>query len=137
MEWRGEIPAHWELKRVKQVIRLMYGDSLRTDGREEGEVPVYGSNGIVGYHSVPNTRGPALIIGRKGSYGKVNYTELPSFAIDTTYSIDLRTSSENLRWLFYALQLLGLDTCSEDSAIPGLNRDYVYSRTVPVRPVAE
>jgi type I restriction enzyme S subunit len=59
------------------------------------------------------------VIGRKGSYGKINYTYEPVFAIDTTYFVDTRSSGVQLRWLFYATQLLGLDTYSEDSAIPG------------------
>jgi len=132
VDWLGEVPAHWEVKRVKQIARLLYGDPLAMEGRQDGEVPVYGSNGIVGYHSAANTRGPALIIGRKGSYGKVNYTESASFSIDTTYFIDERTCSEHLRWLFYGLQILGLDAYSEDSAVPGLSREYVYGRTLPI-----
>jgi type I restriction enzyme, S subunit len=132
IEWLAKIPIDWQILRFKQVARLMYGDSLPASGREDGDVPVYGSNGIVGYHSEANTLAPALVIGRKGSYGKVNYTERICYAIDTTYYIDRRTTEVDLRWLYYTMRVLALDAYSEDSAIPGLSRDYVYSRLLPV-----
>jgi type I restriction enzyme S subunit len=136
-EWLPKLPKGWEALRFKRVARLMYGDSLPAEEREPGEVRVYGSNGPVGEHSCANTLAPALVIGRKGSYGKLNYTFEPVFAIDTTYFVDARSSDMQLRWLFYVTQLLGLDTYSEDSAIPGLSREFVYSRTLPVPTVSE
>jgi type I restriction enzyme S subunit len=131
VEWLGKIPAHWEIKQFKRVARLIYGDSLPNEKREVGEIEVYGSNGPVGFHSTANTLAPALVIGRKGSYGKVNFVNRPLFAIDTTYIVDERSTNVNLRWLFYVVQLLELDSYTEDSAIPGLAREFVYGRVVP------
>ena len=85
IEWLGKIPEGWEVKRLKWIARLEYGSSLSGEAREEGSVPVYGSNGIVGEHSISITNKPVIIIGRKGSYGKVSYSEVPCFPIDTTY----------------------------------------------------
>jgi len=78
-----------------------------------------------------------VLVGRKGSYGKVTFSEIPSFAIDTTYFIDRRSTNQHLRWLFYVLECLGLDSYSEDSAIPGLAREYVHGRGIPVPPEDE
>jgi type I restriction enzyme, S subunit len=132
-----KLPKGWEVLRFKYVAHLMYGDSLPAEERNLGEVLVYGSNGSVGKHASANTLAPALVIGRKGSYGKLNYTFEPVFAIDTTYFMDARSSEMQLRWLYYVIQLLGLDSYSEDSAIPGLSREFVYSRTLPVPTVPE
>ena len=131
VEWLGEIPAHWNAVCLKYLARLNYGDSLPADVRQVGEVPVFGSNGPVGFHSQPNTHRPVLIIGRKGSFGKINYSDQPCFAIDTTYYIDARNSRSDLRWLFYALLLLRLDAISEDSAIPGLSRELAHYQRLP------
>ncbi len=129
--WLGKIPAHWNTVCLKYLARLNYGDSLPADVRQVGEVPVFGSNGPVGFHSQPNTLRPVLIIGRKGSFGKINYSDQPCFAIDTTYYIDARNSRSDLRWLFYALLLLKLDAISEDSAIPGLSRELAHYQRLP------
>ena len=135
--WLGEIPAHWELQRLKRVCRLVYGDSLPQEGRQSGEIPVFGSNGRVGWHNVANTLQPCLIIGRKGSFGKVNYSHDRVFAIDTTFFVDSRSTTANFRWLHYLLNWVGLDTVSRDSAVPGLDREEAYQRVLPVAPMGE
>lgn len=131
VEWLGKIPEHWEARRLKYVARFGYGDSLAAEDRISGDFDVYGSNGIVGQHDTPNAKGPSLIVGRKGSFGKVAYSEKPCFAIDTTYFIDARLTQNNLRWLFYCLQWLRLDSFSKDSAVPGLAREDAYENVVP------
>lgn len=118
------------LTSLKHVARFAYGDALALEARSEGEVPVFGSNGITGAHDVPNTLGPAIIVGRKGSFGKVTWTDVAGFCIDTAYYIDSRTTNANLRWLYWALQTLGLDQHSEDTGVPGLSREKAYQAKV-------
>lgn len=133
----GRIPEHWEARRLRTVCRFAYGDSLAADDRLPGGYSVFGSNGAVGQHRVPNTEGPCLIVGRKGSFGKVVYSEEPCFAIDTTYFVDTSQTNSHLRWLFYCLQWLRLDSFSKDSAVPGLAREDAYENQVPCCQVDE
>ena len=129
VEWLGDVPEHWELRRLRHVCRLAYGDSLASRARhDKGSVPVYGSNGQVGLHSTANTHGPCLIIGRKGSYGKISYSPIATFSIDTTYYVDQRHTDADIRWLYYVLEAMQLDAVSRDSAIPGLSRTDTYDR---------
>jgi len=137
VDWLGDIPAHWEVRRLKFVARFAYGDSLNVVNREDGNVPVFGSNGIVGTHNEANTFAPCIVIGRKGSFGKVKYSDIPVFAIDTTFYVDSRCTKQDLRWLYYTLGLLGLDESSQDSAVPGLSREFAYNQYVPFPPLAE
>ncbi len=137
VEWLGDVPAHWEVRRLKSICYFAYGDSLTADMRADGDVPVYGSNGLVGNHSSANTMSPCIVIGRKGSFGKVNFVEEPLFAIDTTYFVDERYSRNNLRWLFYLLGWLRLDDVTKDSTIPGLGREDTHQRLAPVPPFPE
>ena len=132
IEWLGDVPEHWEVRKLKTVTRFGYGDSLAADDRIDGEFFVYGSNGVVGEHDQANTKAPCLIVGRKGSFGKVAYSDKPCFAIDTTYFIDSRLSNNNLKWLYYCLLWLRLDSFSKDSAVPGLARDDAYYKPVAV-----
>ncbi len=67
---------------------------------------VYGSNGPVGTHNYANTLGSCLVIGRKGSFGKVNCSSSAVFAIDTTFFVDRRHTDAQLRWLYYVLTLI-------------------------------
>ena len=131
VDWIGEIPRHWNLSMLKYMARLVYGDTLISENRENGVVPVYGSNGIIDVHSAANTLSPTIIVGRKGSLGKIQYSDVPCFVIDTAYFIDKRTSHVNLRWLCYVLQSLKLERF-RDSVIPGLKREYTESQSIPL-----
>ena len=137
MQWLGDIPVHWVARRLKHVSLLFYGDTLISGERKIGNISVYGSNGRVGTHTTANTNAPCIVVGRKGSFGKINYSTMPAFAIDTTYFIDDRATKENIRWLFYALLSINLDAISKDSAVPGLQRNDAYHRIIPTPPLAE
>jgi len=131
VEWLGEVPEHWDVKKVKYISRLRYGDSLAEEDREIGNIAVYGSNGRVGTHNKANTTSPCIVIGRKGSFGKIVYLDFPCFAIDTTFIIDSSIVNINMKWLFYALACLKLDEFSRDSAIPGLSREVAHNQFLP------
>ena len=131
VEWIGKIPRHWDLSMLKFAARLVYGDTLIAENRENGVVPVYGSNGIIDIHSSENTLSPAIIVGRKGSLGKIQYSDVPCFVIDTAYFIDRRTSHVNLRWLYYVLHALKLERF-RNSVLPGLNREDTEGQYVPL-----
>ncbi len=137
VEGLGEVPKHWAVRQLKYICRFAYGDSLPSEMRIEGNVPVYGSNGHVGLHSFSNTTAPCIIIGRKGSFGKVNYSSDSAFAIDTTFFVDSRYTTANIRWLYYLLGLLQLDAVSKDSIVPGLNREDAYQQIGLYPPLEE
>ncbi|GBE18456.1 EcoKI restriction-modification system protein HsdS [archaeon BMS3Abin16] len=137
VEWIGEIPEHWIPTKLKRATQFLYGDSLPNESREEGDIPVYGSNGIVGFHSESIATPPCIVVGRKGSFGKVNYSEKNCFPIDTTYFIDENATKQDIRWLYYVLQTLELDVISKDSAVPGLSREDAYEKLIILSPIIE
>ena len=130
IDWIGDIPEGWEVKKLKHVASLCYGNSLSAEDRVEGSVPVYGSNGSVDFHNVSITESPCIIVGRKGSYGKINYSVERCFPIDTTYYIDKRFTKTCMKWLYYMLPLLELDKFSQDTGVPGLSREYAYNKNI-------
>jgi len=137
VEWIEDIPVGWEVRKVKTICRFQYGKSLSDNQRIEDLVPVFGSNGIVGYHNIAITENPCLIIGRKGSFGKVNYSLEKCFPIDTTFFVDTNSTKNDLRWLFYFLTDLKLDEDNQDSAVPGLNREKAYMKLGFLPPLSE
>ena len=137
VEWLGEVPEHWAVKQIRYICQFGYGDSLHSEVRQPGGTPVCGSNGVVGDHNAPNTLAPVIVIGRKGSHGKVNFYHECVFAIDTTYFVDNRHTSANLRWLYFALPCTDLAEDSLDSAVPGLSREHAYRKHLAVPPLTE
>jgi type I restriction enzyme, S subunit len=127
----------WPHAKLKFVVRFGYGDAIPTNEVQDGPIQVFGSNGP--YSSLPrsNTGAPAIIVGRKGSYGKINWTSEPCFASDTTFFIDSSTCKHDLRWAYWLLQTLGLDEGTVEAAVPGLNRETAYHKDVAVPPRSE
>lgn len=127
----------WRYERLKNQVRFAYGDSLSEENRIDGKIPVYGSNGVVGTHDKAITIGETIIIGRKGSFGKLQWSDGPCFPIDTTYFVDKTQTQVFLRWLYYALGDLDLDKVNFDSAVPGLSRQVAYSLRLYFPPINE
>jgi type I restriction enzyme S subunit len=119
------------------ICEFKYGKSLPASLRQPGPANVYGSNGPVGTHTEKLLDGPAIVIGRKGSYGEIHFSEGPLWPIDTTYYVDQSTTDCDLRWLHYLLKFLPLTTLNKSAAIPGLNREDAYRLIVQVPPLRE
>ena len=114
-----------------EVCEFVYGDSLKEERRRPGKVPVFGSNGIVGWHDQAITSGPTIVIGRKGSIGEINWSREPCYPIDTTYFVEKTKRPCNLRWLYFTLQKLDLTRLNKSAAVPGLNREDAYEQRIP------
>ena len=120
----------WKTVTLGEFAPFTYGKGLPVGKRNpSGVIPVFGSNGIVGYHDSPLTDGPTIIIGRKGTVGAVHYSPIPCWPIDTTFFIT-GNDSALIRFKYYALSMLGLERMNSDSAVPGLNRSDAHARTL-------
>ena len=135
--WLGVIPAHWAVNRIKHVCAFVYGDALIEDVRVNGDVQVFGSNGPIGLHNEANTTAPVIIVGRKGSHGKVTFSPNQVFVIDTAYYIDERHTKYDIHWLYYTLLSLKLDSVSQDTGVPGLSREKAYATHLSLPLLAE
>jgi len=132
-----KVPNGWKECKLGRVIELLYGKGLREQDRKPGNIPVYGSNGIVGYHNEYLVKGPGIIIGRKGSVGEVKYSPVDFFPIDTTYYVDIKEEMADIRFMYYFLLTLHIDEMNSHSAVPGLNRNDLYSLDITMPPLPE
>ena len=122
----GEVPDGWEVKSLGDLIELGYGKALKADNRNGGVIPVYGSNGRIGWHDQSLVSGPGIVVGRKGNPGIVTWAQSDFFPIDTTFYVVAKNENMSLLFLFYALDAQGLPSVAADSAVPGLNRNLAY-----------
>ena len=126
----GEIPEGWEVKILGNLLELTYGKALKADNRkQDGETPVYGSNGQVGWHNMSLVRGPGIVVGRKGNPGTVTWAHSNFFPIDTTFYVVPKNDKNILYFLYFALKSQNLSSLAADSAVPGLNRNLAYKQT--------
>jgi type I restriction enzyme S subunit len=123
----GDIPEGWRVEILKNIMTLNYGKSLTAENRINGKYPVVGSNGIVDTHTDFFVKGPGIVIGRKGTIGKVIWIEENFYPIDTTFYIEDNLGCEGLYFHYFLLKNQKFNKLTSDSAVPGLNRDMAYS----------
>jgi restriction endonuclease S subunit len=126
-----------ERYKIGDILTLEYGVALPESARMRGKFPVMGSNGIVGYHNEFIVKGPAIIVGRKGSAGKITWIEKDCFPIDTTFYVKLLNNQYNLKLIYHTLQKANLENLSGGAGVPGLNRNDAYSQFIPLPPLSE
>jgi type I restriction enzyme S subunit len=122
--------TNWQRKKLGDILILNYGKSLAAKDRIPGSFPVYGSNGIVGFHNEAIIDKRGLIVGRKGSAGNVHFSKTPFCPIDTTFYIIEDDTDLDLVFLYYLLINLNLKRILGDVGVPGLNREMAYLEEV-------
>jgi type I restriction enzyme S subunit len=129
----GDIPKGWGVRVLGDLLEFAYGKALKEENRRAGQIPVFGSNGQVGWHDEKLATGPGIIVGRKGNPGIVTWAPTDFFAIDTTFYVAPKAICRSLYFLFYALKTQDLASLGADSAVPGLNRNLacMSKQTVP------
>ncbi|OYW56027.1 MAG: hypothetical protein B7Y80_03160 [Hyphomicrobium sp. 32-62-53] len=130
------LPQGWRRTKIGSILDFQYGEGLKASERlDEGPVPVFGSNGIVGFTDEPLTQRPSIIVGRKGSAGALNLCDGPSWTTDVAYFVE-SPSFLDLRFLLNMLAALDLDKLGK-GVKPGLSRSEAYAQIIALPPLAE
>lgn len=134
-----ELPQGWEFVRLATIINMSSGDGLTSESMDKtGVVPVFGGNGVTGYHSQFNTEEPTLVIGRVGFYcGSIHLT--PCHAWITDNALRVKFSKENiainfLYWLLTATNLKENDSATAQPLVTGRK---IYPIVIGLPPLAE
>ncbi|MDO9048008.1 MAG: restriction endonuclease subunit S [Methylobacter sp.] len=138
VEWIGKVPAHWEIKRVKDLSMLQSGNSIVSEQiEEEGLYPVYGGNGLRGYFSKYTNNGDYILIGRQGALcGNINYASGKFWASEHAVVVYLKRII-NMKWYGEMLKVMNLNQYSVSAAQPGLAVDRIKRLLLPVPPFSE
>ena len=109
----------WEVKKFGELFKLKSGDGLSTKSFVEGNVPVYGGNGISGYHNKSNKHGKYIIIGRVGVYcGNSRYVNDTFWLTDNAFELIFSDKLFDYRWLNTLLNALNLTQYANHAAQP-------------------
>ena len=119
-------------EKLGNILSLEYGKNLPIAKRIKGEYPVVGSNGVIGYHNTYFVKSPCIIVGRKGSAGKVTWINKDCYPIDTTFYVVLKKNAI-LKFIYYQLKVLNLQ--GGGTGVPGINRNEIYKVTIPLPPI--
>ena len=130
--------SEWKTYKWGDLISLEYGKPIPDKNLLDGQYPVYGTNGRIGTSNLtPLCKHPSIIVGRKGAYRGVHYSNKPFSVIDTAFFIEPKTSILDLKWAYYKLLTVDINKMDSGSAIPSTDRYEIYSLSVELPPLEE
>lgn len=112
--------------RFDSFVRLNRGFDLPDSKIELGIYPVVASTNIKAYHNEYKIDGPAVVTGRSGSLGKVQYIEGKCWPLNTSlYVKDFKGNYP--RYVYYFLQMMHLEQYNAGAGVPTLNQNHLHS----------
>ena len=119
--WIGDIPEHWEVKKLKYIAKLKSGDTFNSDDFKSTGYPVFGGNGLRGYTDKFNNSGDYILIGRQGALcGNVNYATGQFFATEHAVVVYPKLKY-NLSFVGEAIKSANFGRFSNSAAQPGIS----------------
>jgi len=136
----GELTRQWREERgievaptisLREIIKVSSGKFLPAKAMVAcGGIPVYGGNGVNGFHNESNISEPTLVIGRVGYYcGSIHLTPEKAWITDNALTVRHDAVSTRAKYLYYALQGIDLRANDSSTAQPVISGSKIY----PVR----
>lgn len=124
----------WKTCKVVNVVKMQRGFDLPVQNRiTNGKIPIYGSNGIIGFHNESKVDN-GIITGRSGTLGKVYECNKPFWPLNTTlFSVD--THGNNITYLRFLMEFFHLERFKSGAGVPTLNRNDFHSKNIPNIPI--
>ena len=128
-----DIHPSWENEKVGNIIKLSSGKGLTQQNMTAGQYPVYGGNGIIGYHNESFVNNPIIVIGRVGAYcGSIHITEPNSWITDNGLYVTEYLKPINQDYLALMLTQLNLNKFAKVGGQPSISQNTVYEKAIPL-----
>ena len=114
------MPNNWKKHKLGDVLLIKNGKSKP---KENGNIPIYGGNGILGYTNTFNCDSESLIIGRVGAYCGSTYFETNKVWISDNALYGKCIKDDNLKFIYFLLRDLNLNQFAGGSSQPLLTQD--------------
>lgn len=108
---------------LSELATIKYGKNQKKVLSDSGTVPIFGTGGVMGFATTSLYDKPSVLIGRKGTIGKVKYVEQPFWTVDTLFYTIINTDLVIPKYLFYVMSLIDLNNYNEGTTIPSLRTE--------------
>ncbi|EHQ1751600.1 restriction endonuclease subunit S, partial [Salmonella enterica subsp. enterica serovar Hartford] len=129
----------WLRCNIGHIFNVKSGDGLTAkEMNASGDIPVYGGNGITGYHDKYNIEEPIIVIGRVGYYcGSVHLTPEKSWITDNALLVDFNRELIAKQFAYWLLKATNLRVDTSSSAQPVISGTKIYSIEIVIPPIEE
>lgn len=133
------LPINWTWVRLQEIIQISSGDGLTASNmNSNGEIPVYGGNGVNGYHDKYNVTKQTLVIGRVGFYcGSIHITPANAWVTDNAFITTFSEDNISIDFLYWLLKGTNLKENDNATAQPVISGRKIYPIVVGLPPLNE
>lgn len=132
------LPKSWQLKKLGEVVQIVYGKGLPVKDLKQSGFPVFGANGIIGFNDKYLYKEPMVLISCRGaSSGKVNFSPEKCFITNNSLILDI-LDERNLdkKFLYYALTSCNKGKLVTGTAQPQVTINNAVELEISVPPLA-
>jgi type I restriction enzyme S subunit len=122
-----------KFKRLGDIARIKNGKDHKS--LDEGDIPVYGTGGIMRYVDTYAYDKPSVLIPRKGSLGNLFYVDVPFWNVDTIFYTEVDESRVLPKFLYYFLTTVGLGEMNQAGGVPSQTQSVLNELKIPVPPL--
>ena len=122
------VAVEWQPLEV--VAKIKHGKDWK--GLNAGDVPIYGSGGIMGYVDRYLCDKPTVLIPRKGSITNIFYVETPLWNVDTIYYTEIDTLRIVPKYLYHFIKTIDLMSLDTGSGRPSLTQAILNKIQIPI-----
>lgn len=133
LSFEGRTDVQW--KKLGEVLKIKNGRDYKH--LNSGNVPVYGSGGIMTYVDTQVYDKPSVLIPRKGSIDKLYYVDCPFWNVDTIFYTEINASIVIEKYVFYILQKEHLEKLNTGGGVPSLTQKVLNEVVIPIPSLSE
>lgn len=128
----------YPMQKLAGIITMQSGSFLPKNKQINGNVPIYGGNGITGFHNIHCFSGKRIVIGRVGEYcGNVHLVEGEYWITDNALKVDKISDNVSWEYLSIALESMNLNQYRSISAQPSISQSKILNLSIPIPPTVE
>jgi type I restriction enzyme S subunit len=114
-----------KLYKLSELIKIKNGRDHKD--LTDGNIPVYGSGGIMRYANAFLYDKPSILLPRKGSLTNIQYCKTPFWTVDTLYYTEVNMTLANPYYLYRYLSRLDLSVLDSGTGVPSMTFDSYYN----------
>ncbi len=119
-----------EWKTLGEVVRIKHGKDWKH--LSPGDVPVYGSGGVMTYVNEYVYDKPTVLIPRKGSITNIFYIDEPFWNVDTIFYTEINESIIQPKYLYYFMKTIDMMSLDSGSGRPSLTQAILNNIDIPL-----
>lgn len=110
------------MARFSEILTIINGRNQKQVENPNGEYPIYGSGGMIGYADDFICDGETVIIGRKGNINKPIFVDRPFWNVDTAFGLSAKRDTLLPKYLYYFCEVFDFEKLNTTVTIPSLTK---------------